>query len=417
MPFGFWIDKWVRPALGSLLVIYASSVGANTGDGSWPDIRFRGFGTLGANYHNDEGVRFRRDISQAGGAKSGRISLAQDSMLGLQLTASPSHRWEVTAQAVSRLTSEDNFDPQLTWGYLKYKPVEETALRFGRLGVESYIQGDSAEIGYANLRIRQPIIFYPRTYDGMDAEWLHPLAGGTVRLKASAGWTQGEIVNIGGIYDTGGSELLGAVAEYMHSGWTARLAYHHLTLHDELNDLKPGAELRNLLAALPNGLAIYEKLTMKNRDIDNPTFALAYDSGPLQAQANYSIISSPHWPIRHLFYSTVGYRVGDFTPYLSYARQRSDRKFIATGIPNGIGLDALNRAAENAQAAVMFNQGDFAWGLRYDFAPNMAIKFQADHIRYKDPESIVDTGLLNESAGSRTPRSLTVFSVAMDFVF
>ncbi len=417
MPIGFWIDKLLRLALGSMLAIYASSTVAEVFDGSWPEVNLRGFGTLGANYHSDEGVRFRRDISQAGGAKSGRISFAQDSMLGLQLNVSPHRQWEVTAQAVSRLTSEDNFDPQLTWGYLKYKPLEDAALRFGRLGVESYIQGDSAEIGYANLRIRQPIIFYPRTHDGMDAEWLHPLAGGTLRLKGSAGWTQGESVNSGVIYDTGGSELMGAVAEYARSGWTARLAYHRLLLHDELNDLKPGAPLVSLLAALPNGAAIYERLALKNRAVDNPSIALAYDAGPLQAQANYSIYSSSHWSMRHLFYTTLGYRVGEFTPYLSYATQRTDRKFIATGLPNGAGMDALNQVAANAQAASMVNQSDFAIGLRYDFADNMALKFQADHIRYRDPESIVDTSLLSQSAESRITRSMTVFSVALDFVF
>ncbi|MDD1622321.1 MAG: hypothetical protein LUQ11_12660 [Methylococcaceae bacterium] len=417
MPISFSIDKLARFALGGVLVVYALSAGAKVGDTLWPEVRIRGFGTLGANYHHDDGVRFRRDISQAGGAESGRISLVQDSMLGLQLNVSPHRQWEISAQAVSRLTSEDNFDPQLTWGYIKYKPLEEAALRFGRLGVESYLQGDSAEIGYANLRIRQPIIFYPRTHDGMDAEWSQPLAGGTLRFKGSAGWTQGESVNSGVIYDTGGSELLGAVAEYAHSGWTARLAYYHLLLHDELNDLKPGARLAQLVAGLPNGAAIHETLTLKNRSIDFPSFALAYDAGPLQAQASYSIYSSPHWSMRHLFYATLGYRVGDFTPYLSYATQRTDRKFIATGIPNGAGLDSLNQAATNAQTAFMVNQSDFGLGLRYDFADNMALKFQADHIRYQDPESIVDASLLSQSAENRSTRSLTVFSVALDFVF
>jgi hypothetical protein len=417
MPNGFSTDKLVGLALGGLLAVYASSAAAEVSDDSWPELRLRGFGTLGANYHNDDGVRFRRDISQAGGAKADRISLTQDSMLGLQLSVSPHRQWEITAQAVSRQTTENNFDPQLTWGYLKYKPLEEAALRFGRLGVESYLQGDSAEIGYANLRIRQAIIFYPRTYDGMDAEWLHPLAGGTLRLKGSAGWTQGELISPSAIYDTGGSELLGVVAEYAHSGWTARMAYHHLLMHDEADQLNPGTHFKNVLAALPNEAAIFEKLSMKNRAIDVPSFALAYDSGPLQAQASYSILSSAHWSLRHLFYATLGYRVGEFTPYLSYATQRCDRKFIATGIPNGVGLDALNQAAANAQTTIMNNQSDFALGLRYDFADNMALKFQTDHIRYKEPDNIVDDSLFGQPAESRSTRSLTVFSVALDFVF
>lgn len=388
------------------------------GKSGWrPDFSLRGFGTLGGVYHNDDGVKFRRDISQAGGAKADQVSFAQDSMLGVQLTAYLNEQFEVTTQAMSRLTTENNFEPQLSWGYLKYKPTEEIAARFGRLGVESYIQGDSAEIGYANLQIRQPIIFYPRTFDGTDLEIVRPFAGGSLRVKGSAGWTQGELIGGGAPYDTGGSELLGGALEYARDGWTGRFSIGRLRLADEADDLKPGTLSLAALSSLPNGARIIDAISMKNRLVNYRSLALAYDAGPIQSMVSYSSTSSAHWSTRHMFYANIGYRLNKVTPYISYSTQRSARKFIPTGIPDGMGFDALNRAAGLAQTGGMVNQTGMAIGARYDFADNMALKFQVDHIRYRDPESIVDADLLANSAESRGTRSLTVFSLALDFVF
>ena len=84
---------------------------------------------------------------------------------------------------------------------------------------------------------------------------------------------------------------------------------------------------------------------------------------------------------------------------------------------DGIGFDTLNRTAELLETNAMINQNNFAVGLRYDFIDNMALKFQVDHIRYRDPESIIDSGLQTENARTRDVRSVTVFSLALDFVF
>lgn len=411
----FLLKRLRRLGVAVMMAAWAASVLAK--DEGRPDFSLRGFGSLGAVYHNADGVKFRRDISQAGGAQAGQVSLAQDSMLGVQLTAYLNEQFEASSQALSRLTADNNFEPQLTWAYLKYKPLEEIGVRVGRLGVESYPQGDSAEIGYANLQIRQPVIYYPRIFDGIDAETTHPVGGGTVRLKGSAGWAQGELVNLGSVYDTGGSELIGGALEYARNGWTGRVSYFRMRTHDEIDELKQGALFRTVLNAVPNGARIIDALSMSKRVFNNSSAALAYDSGPLQGIASYSVISTAHWPAHHLFYANLGYRLGEVTPYLSYSRQRSSREFIPTGIPDGIGYDELNRVAAVAQTGFMTNQSDVAVGARYDFTEHMALKFQIDRFRYRDPVGIVDAGLLAQPAENRGARSLTVFSLALDFVF
>jgi hypothetical protein len=266
-------------AMAVISLLYVSTAFAEDDANALSMFSVHGFGTLGAVYHNENGVKFRRDISQAGGARAGHLSFVQDSMLGGQLTANLSQQFEASVQVLSRLTTDNNIDPQVSWAYLKYKPFEGMDIRVGRLGIETYIQGDSAEIGYANLLIRQPIIFYPRTYNGVDAEIIRPLGAGTLRLKGFGGWTQGKLIGNGAPFNLEGSKIVGAGVEYARDGWTGRVAFGRLQLNNEVDELKPGSSLRVALGMTPNGVQILDALSMKDRTLDFRSLALAYDGG------------------------------------------------------------------------------------------------------------------------------------------
>lgn len=353
-----------------------------------------------------------------GGANPGNVSLLSDSMLGVQLAGHPAQALDATLQLVSRQGVDGSFMPEVSWGYLKYKFDEAASVRVGRLNGDLYLQGDSAEIGYANLQVRQPIILYPRYFDGADADVSRPLGEGTVRLKASAGLNRGSLVNWGDPYDCGGSHTVGALAEYTEGGWTVRLSAVNLRLKNETT----GAIYNGLVAGLgatPNGAAILDKISMRNRLMEFRSLAASYDQDRWQASGSYSELSTFGWGKRQEIYAVAGYRMDAFTPYLSYAHQRAPRDFIATGIPNGLSpaTDALNLGASLAQTGVLVNQSDAALGLRYDFARNMALKFQVDRIRYQDPLAVYDPQILTRAAQTRGFKSLMLYSVALDFVF
>jgi hypothetical protein len=380
-------------------------------------VSVSGFGTLGAVYHDLDGVEFRRDISQPDGAKAHQLSLDTDSMLGLQMTARPSAQFEATVQLVSRNAIDVGHRPQVTWAYVKYKPTEDIALRAGRLGVETYMQGDSAAIGYANLLVRQPVIFYPSTYDGMDLELLRPLGAGMVRLKGTAGLLVGKLLSVN-TYDSKGSPLWSALAEYAQGAWTGRVSAGKYTLKEEAS--APQLDmLKSALSMTPNGAEINAVMSMKNRAINYTSLALAYDSGPLQGRVGLSTIASPGWATLHALHSHIGYRIGKVTPYAAYSRQRANRDTIPTGIPSGLSpaTDALNQAAALAQGALKVNQSDFTLGVRYDISRNTSIKFQVDRILYQEPRSITDPSLFLSDYQSRDTRGLTMISLALDFAF
>lgn len=394
-----------------------SPLPAPAADGGEPPFSVSGFGTVGAVYHGESGIRYRRDIAQGSGVEEGQLSFKTDSMLGVQFDLRPQPGLGATVQVVSRLTAEDDYAPELTMAYLKFSPADNVSVRLGRMLLETYLQGDSAEIGYANLQIRQPVIYYPRGFDGVDAEATQPVGAGVLRFKGAAGWTHGKLFSGGEVYDTGGSRNWGGGVEYAWNGWTGRVYADRLELDDELASLRPGAALPSALALAPNGARILDRLSMEGRALTLRSLALAYDSGPLQGSVSYSTIASSHWPTRHILYASAGYRIGQVTPYASYAAYRSPRGIVPTGLPSGAGFDAVNRAASVAQGAIMLNQSDFTFGARYDFAGSMALKFLVDHIRYRDPESILDAGLPTTPVEDRDDRSFNLLSIAFDFVF
>lgn len=380
-------------------------------------VSVSGFGTFGAVYHDLDGVEFRRDISQPVGVKAHQLSLDTDSMLGLQMTVRPSAQLEATVQLVSRNAIDVGYRPQFTWAYVKYKPTEDVALRAGRLGIETFMQGDSTEIGYANLQVRQPVLFYPRTYDGMDLELLRPLGAGTVRLKGTAGLLVGKLLSVN-TYDSKGSPLWSALAEYAQGAWTGRVSAGKYTLKNESSATQLDM-LRSALSMTPNGAEINAVMSMKDRALNYTSLILAYDSGPLQGFVGLSQIASPGWATLHALHSFVGYRIGKFTPYAGYSRQTADRDTIATGIPSGLSsaTDTLNQAAALAQGALKTNESGLTLGVRYDISRNTSIKFQVDRILYQDPKSIIDPSLFLSDYESRGTRDLRLISLALDFTF
>jgi hypothetical protein len=377
-----------------------------------------GFGSLGAAYHTQEGVTYRRDMSQSGGARAGELSVAPDSMVGAQLSADWGQQWRGALQVASRNSLARAETPEVTWAYLRYSPRENVALRVGRLGIELYMEGDSADIGYANLPVRQPITLYPRNLDGIDLEGTFPLGEGTLRAKASGGWTHGALRSGVGSYDLSGTRAVGALAEYVVHGWTVRLATGRLTTRNESTSAELQT-LRTMLAATPNGAAIVSSSLMKDRAIDYVSLAMAYDQGPFRAVASYSKVASSGWSTQRTFYANMGYRLGRWTPYLSYYASRTGRETLSTGIPWGMSTatDQLNAAAELVQTGGKVNQWGVSLGGRYELTPTSALKLQFDHIRYLDPDAISDAALSAEIYSQRRKRSLDMLSFVWEFVF
>lgn len=380
----------------------------------------RGFGTLGALYHSSAGVNYRRNISQADGAQAGRLSLAPDSMLGLQASVQWSPQWQAAVQLMSHDSLDHDYRPGISWGYVRHAFRDDAAWRAGRLGIELYAQGDGDEIGYSSLAVRPPVTFYPRTMDGVDAEITHPLGEGTARFKAAYGWVRGRLQSGGyNPYSLDGSRFAMVMADYAAHPWTLRVGVGQQKTRFESSTPELDSFRNVLLAVAPNGAEIVERTLMRGRRINYLSASLSYDRGPVQAAANYVSWRSSGWATQHVIYGHAGYRIGKATPYMTFQWKKAPRDTVPTGIPQGLSTltDQLNDGAALVQAASRANTWGVGFGVRRELSPRSALKLQWDHIWYRDPDHIADQALMVQPYASRSSRRLNLLSMVWEFVF
>lgn len=417
MPFNNKKSMWnVLPVLIACSFSLLASANENSLD--HPFFEVKGFGTIGAVYHDKPGVGFRREDSQPEGAQGKHLDFDPDSTLGLRLEANISPRVSAAVQLVTRQTWEDNYKPQMTWAYLKFLPSDALSVRIGRLGIDTFLHGDAVDVDFGNLMVRPQFVFHPHSFDGVDAEHIMPVwEDGLLRLKGHAGFEYDKRVNIGGsVYDFSGARVLGVAAELEKEGWTGRLAVGQIKFNKLDDGLYPGQPLHTALSFLPNGDDVIERMSVRDRTMQYEIMALSYDRDAWQGAATYGRMHSDGWPTRHVFFANLGYRIEEFTPYAGFSIQHTPRNLIPSGFP----VPTLpGQVSDLAQAGLLFNQQDLAVGIRYDFAPNKALKLQFDHIRYRDPDGILDPSLvsLSSSVAERDYRTMTMLSLAFNFVF
>lgn len=381
------------------------------------DFSLRGFGTLGLVHNNSDDAGFTRDINQPVGVKGG-TSGHTDSRFGLQFSYRPNDTLETTAQVVSHYNFEGKYSPDLAWGFIKYSPSEQLELRAGRLGWDVYMLADSRDVGYSYLWVRPPVEYYGllqfSKLNGADLVLRKPLGEGLLWGKLFAGEAADKFaIDEDSYADVSGSQLVGGHINYQHSDWQFRLGYTHLELgYDIKGDF---GDLIEMLEASGNPVlgGIAEGATA-DATYHFMSAGIALDRGPLQSQLMYTFLDSESdmVPNFHSGYLSLGYRLGDWTPYITFSIIEAQSQNRATSpqaspLPPSFGtpdLDGLNYPGQHT----------LSLGARYDFLPNMALKFQVDrsNVRREGRQWI----LWREVEADWNGRA-TVFSATLDFVF
>ncbi|MET0498979.1 MAG: hypothetical protein ABW106_12020 [Steroidobacteraceae bacterium] len=411
------IAKYRSAMLLGFAFAQAATVNA---DALQPDWEFAGYGTLGAVYHDEPGVEYRRDISQGRGAKPGEIDLGVDSRLGLQLNAPLSSRWEVVVQTEAGLRTDRSWKPTFNWALLKYTPNDSLTLRAGRLSIDPYLSSDSRGVGYSSVMVRPAIevfgVLNAQRYDGADAVIGHPLGSGQLEVKLYGGWTQGSITygTLGG-FNLDGSLTYGGHLQWTDQQWDLRLSALTITFERNLAD----PSLRNALRSIGTAASLEaaEAFTYRDRRISILSFGALFTREELQAQFMVSHASTrqPGPELPDVGLVSVARRMGRFMPYLGLSAARSKRHlFLGTGIPDAAGpeIARLNAGLDFAQRVNWDNQQSLTAGVRYDFIADFSLKAQVDRVHFQDSSVLID-----RSGGLLTDRTFAVFSLALDFVF
>lgn len=393
----------------TVAVSLVATASAHAADGfSW---RFSGFGTAGYAATSTNDLRLLNPGQLKGASKNG--SGLVDSRVGGQLDLTFGPKLSATVQAIAMQDAKGDFTPQVEWAFLRYKPSGSTTLRVGRLGWPAYLVSDYRYVGFANPWVRAPLEVYSLApldnYEGADLSWSHDAGGGYLTVQGLFGHA---------------SSPLPYSAESNARLKVNQLAGAYLTYEIGSLRLRGGASTGKVSYRADNVAQLLGalRLTGFDRTADaittdgaRTTFASlggTYDDGQLLATAEYAKLSSASEVLGHAYgwYGTVGYHLGKFTPYVSWAGygkrdERASYAIPAAGslLPLAAGVDRL--IAGNGQHTASL-------GLRADVHGNVAVKAQVDRVlptRRGGTFSVVDPGYRGQAAN--------VYSVVVDFVF
>jgi Gram-negative porin len=336
----------------------SSTTFAQSLPGNKPLVNFSGFATLAVGRivggSHDEAADlgydcpcFISDYAQSGVYERRRAQFGPDSKLGVQgQISSPDQRYSITGQLVSRGAANGRIN--LEWLYLTAELNSRLTLQAGRKRLPLFNYSDVQDVGHALPWIHLPPQLYGWevvNYNGANLRYREQLGSWTVNANTFAGAETATDSGFWKIYNGKtsrtaskwtnivGAELKGG------KGWF------------ELRGLYMQSNTQNRIANVDDGYSDPQKQRIYGLS------ATADFGGPFASVELLSIDRKADYGGDKAQLYSAGYRLGKFTPLLSYASYRQTLN-DSTAVPEG--------------------HDTFSAVLRYDLTSSSALKVQFD---------------------------------------
>lgn len=366
------------------------------------DLSWSGFATLGY-AKSDSPYTYQRFIDDDG-------TFERDSLLAGQLDLRFTPRWSATLQAklAPSARSDSRWDATPAWAFVAWRPNDDWLLRAGRMRVPLYLHSESLDIGVSHDMARLPHEMYSlaptNDFNGVYAsrnaalgerELSIDLYGGSTSTRPRQ-WSRDGLPPLlapGASFRNIDIDAVGLVLTARDARSTLRLGLH--TTQSRNGD-GPPTPVRFPRVDLGPGLGYWQ--------VDN---ALPGPGVPTTNRFRNDVVTGGGelqlgggWRIAGEFVrmrqrdtelgsdSVAGYaalfkRIGDFTPYVSAARQLSSRELrdwharlitpaLPGFVPGAAQINAAQRAA--AEGLYVFDQHSLALGSSYALSPTAKIK-------------------------------------------
>lgn len=421
--------KRVVTAVAAAIFMAAGSY-ASAADSSMFSVN--GFGTVGTVHSSEDEADYIGTLFQPNGAgHTNSWSMGVDSKVGLQVRANLSDKLSALVQVVSQHQYDNSWRPMVEWANIKYQFTPQFSMRFGRVVLPSFMISESRMVGYSNAWVRPPEEVYLTSSitntDGADMSWNRQFGNVTNTLSAFYGTTTAK----GPTYQAEGTALWGINNTVEFGNWTLRAAYDTREFDLDIPNLAPVfrglTQLGGTLAQLgfttsaSHALAINEQYGLDQLQVELYALGANYDPGQWFVMGEIvkldgdSIVGS-----RDGFYVTGGYRIGQFTPYATYARVEEERKSTTgislAGLPAALAGAARGLAGgvNTTLGSVPVSQSTASVGVRWDFLPNADLKVQFERKNLLDnTKGSLSRPTTNFKAGG----DFNVISVAVNFVY
>ncbi len=367
----------------ALLATALYAAGASADDFKAPMFSFNGFGTLGVVHSSEDQADFTSSILKPNGAGySHAWSADVDSLIGGQITANFTPKLSAVLQVIAEQNYDNTYRPHVEWANIQYQFTPDFSVRLGRTVLPTFLFSDTRRVAYTYPWARPPMEVYhllPVTADdGLEVLYNKHVGDFTHALQTK--YSKSDIKTPGG----------GTVKARQALGISYDLEYHAVTMHFAYQRLKLTIDsVKPLFDAFrqfgPEGNALADKYDLNGKPTSVIAAGVKYDPGKYFVTAEWSRYAA-HSFIGNIigWYASGGYRLGNFTPYLTYGEAKADNLSdpglnLSTLPPSLIGPAAGLNAALNSILSTKPVQNTLSIGGRWDFMSNAALKLQYDH--------------------------------------
>lgn len=417
--------------LAATMLALAAAAPAFALDASWS-----GFATLGYARSNSP-YTYQRSINDSG-------TLRRDSLAAGQLDLTFDAHWSATVQAqvAQAPESDTRWAAKAAWAFAAWRPDNEWLLRLGKTRVPLYLYSESLDIGVAYDMARMPHEVYALSptndFTGLFVSRNFPRGNGDLTVEAYAGsataherfwWRDGvpPVQPPGAQFIAAKARIFGLALTSREPRLTWRLGAHAVRTNRTDGqalptrfpqvDLGPGVYYWQVDPALPGpGIPTVERV---HNLIGNAGIEWSFGDGWRFAAEAVRIVQrdTELGSDSRAAYLALFKRLGDFTPYLSIARQHSSDGSIAwrtnlTGhtlpaaIPGAALINAAQRVAGESLVAV--DQSSVALGVSWAWSPKAKLKAEWLRTHIGATSSIFDT-----PAGMPDPHDMNVNTLSL----
>ncbi|MGS0740344.1 porin [Glaciimonas sp. GG7] len=411
--------KVTAPVMLAMLTTLLHPINVRAEDSGTPIFSFNGFGTLGAAHSSERNADFTSSSLKPGGAGySHHWSTDVDSLIGGQVSTDFTPQWSAVLQVIAQQNYDNTYRPHIEWANIKYQFTPDFSVRIGRTVLPTFLLSDTRTLGYTYPWVRPPVDLYhlspATTGDGIDISYRLHVGDATNTLQANLGKNNTDLPNNGGV--SRARHLWGISNTTDIGALTVRIAYQKTKL--------TVAAVDPLFAAFrqfgAQGIAL-----ANTYDVDDKPFSLleigaSYDPGNWFVMSEWGNFSG-HSIIgkNTAWYVSSGYRIGTFTPYLTYSKVKSDNLsdpgLSVAALPAFLAAPASSlNAVLNAILSMKSVQNTISIGGRWDFMKDTDLKLQFDHIRISNGSKGVLTDI---QPGFQRGGKVNLLSATIDFVF
>jgi predicted porin len=321
------------------------------------------------------------------------VSFKPETNIGLQLSADLGDGLSVVAQLTAQ--GANDFDAEIEWLYISYDLSNQLNAKAGRQRIPFYAYSDYLDVGYAYHWIRPPQDVYnleASSYEGVSLTYNFSLGDWDTSLMGYIGANDNNTSSLGTL-DT--EQNIGLVLTGTYDWLELRVAYHEAVL-----------EIPDLFGDGSDGRPFSEG---NEETFEYASFGAKMNFTSVFIGFEYTSSSFSETPVfpfdtgtegTDSWYITTGYRLGAWTPHLTFSSAENDYETVDFG---GDGLSPDYRDGHTV------SRETWTLGVRYDFHPSAALK-----IEYTDSSDESDSDITTVAG---KPGEVSTFAVGVDVIF